>query len=81
MLSLDVPSGVDATTDKAHDPAIKASATMTLALPKVGLLVESAGENIGELHLADISVRPALCCALGLDVDPIFKSGEVQRLQ
>ena len=38
VLALDVPSGVDAETGIVFDPAICASATMTLALPKLGLL-------------------------------------------
>jgi NAD(P)H-hydrate epimerase len=37
ILALDVPSGVDTTTGTIFDPAIKATATMTLALPKAGL--------------------------------------------
>jgi NAD(P)H-hydrate epimerase len=37
ILALDVPSGVDTTTGIVFDPAIKATATMTLALPKAGL--------------------------------------------
>src|SRR5712691_11384976 len=36
-LALDVPSGVDGTTGTVLDPAIKATATITLALPKAGL--------------------------------------------
>jgi NAD(P)H-hydrate epimerase len=38
--------------------AIRAAATMTLALPKVGLLAETAVAHVGEIYLADISVRP-----------------------
>lgn len=34
VLSLDVPSGLDTTTGTVHDPAVRAAATMTLALPK-----------------------------------------------
>jgi NAD(P)H-hydrate epimerase len=37
ILALDVPSGVDTTSGTVFDPAIKATATMTLALPKAGL--------------------------------------------
>ena len=37
VLSLDVPSGLDAGTGEIHSPAIHADATMTLALPKTGL--------------------------------------------
>ena len=36
VVSLDVPSGVDATTGRVHEPAVAAVATMMLALPKSG---------------------------------------------
>ncbi|MFV9673260.1 MAG: NAD(P)H-hydrate epimerase, partial [Acidimicrobiia bacterium] len=39
VLSLDAPSGVDTTTGTVFEPAIRATATMTLALPKEGLRV------------------------------------------
>ncbi|HJZ50503.1 MAG TPA: NAD(P)H-hydrate epimerase [Roseiflexaceae bacterium] len=37
ILALDTPSGIDTTTGAVFDPAIRATATMTLALPKAGL--------------------------------------------
>jgi NAD(P)H-hydrate epimerase len=81
VLSLDAPSGVDTSTGEAHDPAIKATATMTLALPKTGLLAEPARSHVGELYLADISVPPALYRGIGLEVGPIFASDEILRLR
>jgi NAD(P)H-hydrate epimerase len=38
-LFLDLPSGLDATTGKAYEPCIVAHDTMTLALPKTGLMI------------------------------------------
>jgi NAD(P)H-hydrate epimerase len=52
ILALDVPSGVDATTGETAGDAIKPQWTMSLALPKTGLL----GANGGELFLADIGI-------------------------
>lgn len=82
ILALDVPSGVDATTGTVFDPAIRADATMTLALPKMGLRADAARENIGELYLADISVPPALYAtpSLGLNVPPLFAPSDILRL-
>lgn len=82
ILSLDAPSGLDATTGKVHDPAIRATATMTLALPKDGLRHEIGAGVVGELYLADISVPPDLYAGpgLGLMVGPIFAEEEVVRL-
>lgn len=72
ILSLDAPSGLDTATGALHTPHIRASATMTLALPKTGLLTPAAQVAVGELYLADISVPPALFTELALTVPPIF---------
>jgi len=81
VLSLDIPSGLDAGTGKIHSPAIRADATMTLALPKVGLRGPGV-EIVGELYLADIGVPPALYehSTLNLQVGPIFKYDQIIHL-
>jgi NAD(P)H-hydrate epimerase len=56
ILALDIPSGMNATTGEAYDPCIKASATLTLALPKTGFLAPGAPTYVGDLYLADISI-------------------------
>jgi NAD(P)H-hydrate epimerase len=73
VLSLDVPSGVDATTGKVFSPAIAATATMTLALPKQGLRFPERPDVVGELYLADIGVPAELYAQepLGLQVGPL----------
>jgi NAD(P)H-hydrate epimerase len=82
VLSLDAPSGVDTTSGTVFDPAIRATATMTLALPKEGLRTSGVAANVGELYLADISVPPALYAepALQLKVDAIFARNDIIRL-
>lgn len=81
VLSLDAPSGVDTTTGTVFDPAIRATATMTLALPKEGLRATGVEDHVGELYLADISVPPELYNRfLGIDVGPIFAHNEILRL-
>ena len=52
ILSLDTPSGVDSTTGANPGEYIHANWTMTLALPKTGLLPDKTGELI----LADIGI-------------------------
>ena len=83
VLALDVPSGVDATTGMVFDPAVRASATMMLALPKKGLRAPGTADHVGDIYLADISVPPALYAneRLGLTVGPIFSAGDVVRLR
>ena len=83
ILALDAPSGVDTTTGQVFNPAIKADATVTLALPKEGLRASGVSAQVGELYLADISVPPGLygSAALGLEVPPIFAASDVLRLR
>lgn len=54
ILTLDIPSGVNATSGETPGDYIKASCTLTLALPKTGLLPE----HTGNLILADIGIPP-----------------------
>jgi NAD(P)H-hydrate epimerase len=83
ILSLDMPSGIDGTIGLAYDPSIEAAATMTLALPKRGLMENELVPSVGELYLADISVPPALFAGpkLNLEVGPIFASNDIIRLR
>lgn len=72
ILSFDLPSGVDGERGELFTPHIRAAATLTLALPQRGLLVEDARLACGDLYLGDISVPSALYEELGLDVPPFF---------
>lgn len=82
ILALDAPSGVDTTSGTVFDPAIQATATMTLALPKAGLRAAGVAARVGELYLADISVPPQLYAepALALQVGHIFSASDILRL-
>jgi len=82
ILSLDSPSGLDATTGEPGQPCIRAATTMTLALPKTGLLAPQAREFVGELYLADIGVPPELyaSASLGKSIGPIFAKGPIIHL-
>lgn len=77
ILSLDAPSGLDTTSGTVYDPAIRAAATLTLALPKIGL--QAGRDNVGDLYLADIGVPPELYAGPGLnfDVGPIFAQDDI----
>ena len=79
-LSLDVPSGIDATTGECFQPCVRATATLTLALPKTGLLTPAARAAVGTLYLADIGIPPRLYAGLGLAVGAIFEHDGIVRL-
>ena len=80
VLALDTPSGLDVTTGSPGNPCIRASATLTLALPKAGLLEARAKPYVGQLYLADISVPPGLYRHLGLKVGNLFADDTILSL-
>jgi NAD(P)H-hydrate epimerase len=80
VLALDTPSGLNATTGIPGNPCIRATATMTLALPKIGLMTPQAKPFIGDLYLADISVPPQLYTRLGIEIPPIFNHEAIVKL-
>ncbi len=83
VLSLDVPSGFDPSSGEPLDPAIRATATLTLALPKLGLRAARAAAHVGELYLGDIGVPRQLYrrSPLNLRVPDIFASDDLVRLR
>jgi NAD(P)H-hydrate epimerase len=82
VLALDVPSGLDAATGEPFGPAVSATATMTLALPKEGLRSDAARPLVGELYLADIGIPPQLYRRppIGIDVPDLFSASELIRI-
>jgi NAD(P)H-hydrate epimerase len=73
-LSLDVPSGLNATTGVPSETTVHAEATLTLALPKCGLDAPAAESSVGDLFLADIGIPPSLYDRLDVasDVTGLF---------
>ena len=82
VLALDTPSGIDMTTGTVYEPAIKAKATLTLALPKKGLFADSVKPFRGILFLGDISVPPGLYRepTLKINVDNLFRRSDIIRI-
>ncbi len=82
VLSLDVPSGYDAQAGLALAPAVSASATLTLALPKIGMLKAGNAKNVGQLFCADISVPPGLYALMHLpeQAGEVFLRHDIVRL-
>ena len=52
ILAIDVPSGLNADTGETLGTAVRASITLTLGAPKVGLLATAAWPYVGRLELA-----------------------------
>lgn len=74
-ISLDIPSGIDADSGERLGSYVKPDLTLTLALPKTGLLPELTGE----LFLGDIGIPEKVFRKMGIDyVLPFNKSYIVQ---
>ncbi len=79
-VSLDVPTGVDPDSGEVTGVAITAAATVTLALPKAGLLAAAGANQVGRLYVADIGLPAALFALLGIELGPLFATGRILRL-
>lgn len=80
ILALDIPSGLDADSGRAVGACINAHTTLTLALPKVGMLKDKASKFIGELYVGDISVPPGLLKRMGVKGMGLFFSSSIIKL-
>ena len=80
VVSLDVPTGLNPDTGAVAVPSIAATATVTLALPKTGLLRSEASASAGRVYLADIGLPASLYATLGIDVGPVFGPGRILQL-
>jgi len=56
VVAIDVPSGLDTDTGKIEGPCIKATHTITLALPKIGLLIFPGASRAGKVTVEDIGM-------------------------
>ena len=76
VIAVDVPSGLDADSGVAYAPCVRANATVTLGLPKPGLLKLSE-----PVFVADIGVPFEAYAAVGVIVPAdLFAKGELVRL-
>ena len=70
IISVDVPSGLNADTGagEVEGGCVKATLTVTFALPKIGLLVYPGAEYVGELIVADIGMPRQVMAADDVNV-------------
>lgn len=77
-LSIDVPSGLNSDTGLAEGVCIRASVTVTLALPKFGLMVYPGAEFAGEVMVADIGMPRSLLASDEIRVG-VTESSDISR--
>ncbi len=74
IIAVDVPSGLDADSGKVLGEGIRADITVTMGLPKIGLLRQSAIDYVGKLVVADLPYPPEFIAEIKTDVHLIHES-------
>ncbi len=77
VVAVDVPSGLQADTGRVDPPFIRAVATVTMGLPKIGLLLYPGAEATGQLYVADIGYPAPL--ADGASISTHLVTAEMVR--
>ena len=80
VLAIDLPSGLDPDDGMPLGMAVSARATVTLALPKLGLTLPVARRYVGELLLADIGIPAKAYARFGIDARRVFARGDLLRV-
>ncbi|MBC5825408.1 MAG: NAD(P)H-hydrate dehydratase [Candidatus Eremiobacteraeota bacterium] len=65
VIAVDIPTGIDASSGMVPGPAVSADATVTMAAPKVGMLLYPAASYVGELWVAHIGIPPSILADVG----------------
>jgi NAD(P)H-hydrate epimerase len=77
VIAIDLPSGLDADTGQVEGACIRADYTVTIGLPKRGLLLHPGAELTGQLEVADIGFPERVINAQNIRVNwtqPIGKT-------
>jgi NAD(P)H-hydrate epimerase len=56
VLAIDIPSGLDSDTGQPASVCVRANVTVTMGLPKTGLLRQQALDHVGRLEVVDIGI-------------------------
>jgi NAD(P)H-hydrate epimerase len=80
VLSLDVPTGLELERGIVAEPAVRAAATLTEALPKQALRAAAARPLVGDLYLADISIPATVYGRLGITYQSPFSGSPIVQL-
>ncbi len=71
ILAVDIPTGVDATSGAVGTLAVRATATVMLGAPKIGLLLEPARGYAGDLYVGDLAIGDEIARANGAAFDAL----------
>ncbi len=74
VVAIDIPSGLDSDTGKTDGDAVMADVTITMGLPKKGLIEPLAADYVGTLEVVDIGIPEELYSDIVCDVELIGPS-------
>jgi NAD(P)H-hydrate epimerase len=80
IVAIDIPSGVDATTGDVPGEAVRATQTITIGVPKTGLLFHPGKAHTGELSVIDIGFPEEIIVAHADDVHYNDEAEAARRL-
>jgi hydroxyethylthiazole kinase-like uncharacterized protein yjeF len=80
ILAVDLPSGMHPDTGEPLGITVRAALTVTLALPKRGLVTTRSNALVGELLVADIGIPPQAFDRVGIETRGLFESGDLVRI-
>jgi NAD(P)H-hydrate epimerase len=80
ILAVDLPSGLHPDTGEPLGVAIRAALTVTLALPKRGLIETRSRALVGDLLLADIGIPSQAFDRLTIETRGLFEDADLVRI-
>jgi len=80
ILAVDIPSGLHPDTGDPLGITVRAALTVTLALPKRGLIATRSQALVGDLLLADIGIPPQAFDRVAIETRGLFESGDLVRI-
>ena len=81
VVAIDIPSGINADSGAVDDIAVQADLTVTMGLPKAGLILRQGLEQSGQLRLIDIGIRRDLIDKIVSPFDVVFRQDIRPHLQ
>ncbi len=79
IVAVDLPSGLDSDTGKVEGSCIRATLTVTMGLPKRGLLLYPGANFVGKLEIADIGIPSDVIKSHNIKIN-LIRSDNVGKL-
>ena len=69
VVAIDIPSGLDSDTGEVRGVCVRADVTVTMGLPKIGLLKPAAVDFVGAIEIADIGFPRQFIDEIATDIE------------